>query len=68
MVRAWAPAFAARRIGTRPARRPGPDHPDDRTALVEQLRTALTDALACAELYLAQVSELGWQTTLKQLR
>ncbi|MEL4358185.1 MULTISPECIES: exonuclease domain-containing protein [unclassified Luteococcus] len=29
---------------------------------------ALTDALACAELYLAQVSELGWQTPLKKLR
>ena len=33
-----------------------------------QAHEALTDALACAELYLAQVSELGWQTTLKQLR
>ena len=29
---------------------------------------ALTDALACAELYLAQVSELGWDTPLKKLR
>lgn len=29
---------------------------------------ALSDALACAELYLAQVAHLGWQTTLKQLR
>lgn len=29
---------------------------------------ALTDALACAELYLAQVSELGWQIPLKKLR
>ncbi|MGO4956349.1 exonuclease domain-containing protein [Luteococcus sp. Sow4_B9] len=29
---------------------------------------ALTDALACAELYLAQVCELGWQTPLKKLR
>ncbi|GAA1388687.1 exonuclease domain-containing protein [Luteococcus peritonei] len=33
-----------------------------------QAHEALTDALACAELYLAQVSELGWQSTLKQLR
>ncbi|WP_420174540.1 exonuclease domain-containing protein [Luteococcus sp. OSA5] len=29
---------------------------------------ALTDALACAELYLAQVSEIGWETPLKKLR
>ncbi|GAB2473369.1 exonuclease domain-containing protein [Luteococcus sediminum] len=29
---------------------------------------ALTDALACAELYLAQVAQLGWQTPLKKLR
>ncbi|MDN5564471.1 DNA polymerase III epsilon subunit [Luteococcus japonicus] len=32
-----------------------------------QAHEALTDALACAELYLAQVSELGWQTSLKKL-
>jgi len=29
---------------------------------------ALTDALACAELYLAQTSELGWEVPLKKLR
>lgn len=29
---------------------------------------ALTDALACAELYLAQASELGWETPLKKLQ
>ncbi|MEL4505039.1 exonuclease domain-containing protein [Luteococcus sp. H138] len=29
---------------------------------------ALTDALACAELYLAQVGELGWETPLKKLQ
>lgn len=29
---------------------------------------ALTDALACAELYLAQVGEMGWDTPLRTLR
>lgn len=32
-----------------------------------QAHEALTDALACGELYLAQMGEIGWQTPLKKL-